>query len=352
MMSRKRAAMAGTGALGFVLLLVAFELAGLPQLTRIAMGAGIIAAAGAAALAALASRRADGRIQKSVSTVAEMQASVDLLGRTLMNQRVGLEQIRTELAAIEDRDRGMVSFIASIDGRLAATDHIDGVVTRLEGGPGVEPSPLFRQMEALVALYRAVDPVAPLPPTGGWAASADVLVLLHQLVRDERPRHVLECGSGASTLILAYALRDIGGATLTTLEHDAGYLDSTRELLRHHGLSDAVDLRLAPLVPVETGTEGERWYEPEQLPSGPIDLIFIDGPPSNSGTAARAPALELVADRLAPDVTIVVDDYLRPGDRDTVISWMEQEPGFTLETYPLEKGAAVLRLGTDRPSSA
>jgi predicted O-methyltransferase YrrM len=345
-MPRKRVAIAGIGALSSVLVLVAFEVAGLPQLARIAMGAGIIAAAGAASLAALASRRADGRIQKSASTVAEMQASVERLGKVVMNQRVGLEQIRTELSAIEDRDRGMVAFMASVDERLASTEHIDGVLTRLEGGPGVAPSPLFRQVEALTALYRAVDPVAPLPPTGGWAASADLLVLLHQLVRDERPHRVLECGSGVSTLILAYALRDIDGAVLVTLEHDHRYVASTRELLRRHGLSDAVELRLAPLVPVETPTEGERWYDPDQLPSGPIDLMFVDGPPSTGGRAARAPALHLVADRLATDATVVVDDYLRPGDRDTVTGWMEQEPGFVLETYPLEKGAAILRLGT------
>lgn len=346
MMSRKRVAIAGLGAVGFVLVLGAFEVVGLPQLTRIAMGAGIIAAAGAAALAALASRRGDGRIQKTVSIVAEIQASVDRLGKTLKDQRVGLERLRTELAAIEDRDRGMVAFMASIDERLVALDHIDGVATRLEGGPGVAPSPVFRQVEALVALYRAVDPVAPLPPTGGWAASADVLVLLHQLVRDERPQHVLECGSGVSTLVLAYALQDIEGASLVTLEHDRRYLSDTGELLHRHGLSELVELRLAPLVPVETRMGGERWYDPEQLPSGPIDLMFIDGPPSNSGMAARAPALQLVADRLAPNATIVVDDYLRPGDRDTVTAWMEAEPGFALETYPLEKGAAVLRLGS------
>ena len=345
MSSTKHVALAGIGALGFVLLIV-LEVAGLPQLTRIVMGAGIIATAGAAVLAALASRRADARIQETMSTFSRMQASVDGLGKTSRHQRRGLEQVRTELAAIEDRDRGIVAFIASIDERLAAIEHIDAVATRLEGGPGVEPSPLFRQTEALVALYQAVDPVAPLPPTGGWAASADVLVLLYQLVRDERPRRVLECGSGVSTLVLAYALRDIDGASLITLEHDSRHLANTRESLHRHGLSDLVELRLAPLVTVETSTSGERWYDPQRLPSGPIDLTFVDGPPSNRGKATRAPALQLVADRLAPDATIVVDDYLRPGDRETVTAWMEREPRFALETYPLEKGAANLRLGT------
>jgi predicted O-methyltransferase YrrM len=346
MRSKRRVALVGMAAVGFVLVLLVLEVAGLPQLTRIAMGAGIIAAAGAAILAALASRRADARIQETMSTLSKMQASVDGLGKTFKHQRRGLEQVRTELAAIEDRDRGIVAFIASIDERLAAIEHIDAVATRLEGGPGVEPSPLFRQTEALVALYHTLNPVAPLPPTGGWAASADVLVLLHQLVRDERPRQVLECGSGVSTLVLAYALRDIDGASLVTLEHDSQHLANTRDWLRRHGLSDLVELRLAPLVPVETSTPGECWYDPQRLPSGPIDLMFVDGPPSNRGTADRAPALQLVADRLAPDATIVIDDYLRPGDRDTVTAWMEWEPRFALETYPLEKGAAILRLGT------
>ena len=360
MRSWKRLAPAAVSAVLYFGVLSVLELLGSPPLARIWLGLGIVAVGTGTAVTAVAARRAAVQARRAANSAREVGRDLAPLMESLEGQRRGIEEIRTELAAIEDRDRGMVSFIASIDADLAAiatnvvgdresenlhesVERIDRIATRLGGGPAVEPSTLFRQIESLFALYRVMDPAVDLPATGGWAASADLLLLLHRLVSEERPRTVLECGSGVSTLVLAYALRDIDGASLTSLEHDPKCLEATRRSLDRHGLTEVADVRLAPLVPVPGKDDHEQWYDPNQLPPGPIDLVFVDGPPGNLDGASRQPALPVLLDRLAANAVIVVDDHLRPRDRDTVAAWLELEPQLSLEVHDLEKGAAVLR---------
>jgi hypothetical protein len=92
-----------------------------------------------------------------------------------------------------------------------------------------------REIEALFQLFQHFTPRAPMPSSGDFALNpTDLLELLH-LVRDRRPRTVLELGSGTSTVWLAYALEQQGGR-LISLDHDHGYAQKTRALLVAHGL--------------------------------------------------------------------------------------------------------------------
>ena len=50
-------------------------------------------------------------------------------------------------------------------------------------------------------------------------------------------------------------------------------------MLDDHGLTDYAEVRRAPLVDVELEDESLPWYDPSQLPTQPIDLLFVDGPP-------------------------------------------------------------------------
>ena len=94
-------------------------------------------------------------------------------------------------------------------------------------GPSVEKEikkeirQTFRQLEALQNLSAVLPASDVVPATRGWAASPDLLVLLVDLVVSERPTLVVECGSGASTLWLALAMRqfEIDGRIIA-LDHD------------------------------------------------------------------------------------------------------------------------------------
>jgi predicted O-methyltransferase YrrM len=205
----------------------------------------------------------------------------------------------------------------------------------------------FSQLEALQTLNRVLPTTDLLPPTRGWAASPDLLVVLVDLVIAKRPSLVVECGSGVSTLCVALAMRrfDIDGR-IVSLEHDPVFGGKTRDLLARHKVLDLVELRDAPLESFSLDGENYSWYASQAWKDlKGIDLLFVDGPPAATGHQARYPALPLLSEALSPAATIVLDDLIVPDMQEVLRLWLDAYPDFGSETLPLEKQAAVLRRG-------
>jgi predicted O-methyltransferase YrrM len=205
----------------------------------------------------------------------------------------------------------------------------------------------FSQLEALQTLSRVLSPTDLLPPTRGWAASPDLLMVLVDLVISKRPSLVVECGSGASTLWIALALRrfEIDGR-IVSLEHDPVFGGKTRDLLARHQVLDLVEIRDAPLESFSVDGDNYSWYAArawEDLKE--IDLLFVDGPPAATGHRARYPGLPLLSESLSPVATIVLDDLIVPDMQEVLRLWLDAYPDFDSEILPLEKRAAVLRRG-------
>jgi predicted O-methyltransferase YrrM len=203
----------------------------------------------------------------------------------------------------------------------------------------------FRQLEALQNLSTMLPTGDVLPATRGWAASPDLLMVLVDLVITERPSLVVECGSGASTLWLALAMRrfEIDGRIIA-LEHDSVFGGKTRDLLTRHGVSDLAEIRDASFESFSLDGETYSWYAKrtwEDLTG--IDLLFVDGPPAATGPKARYPALPLLCESLSPAATIVLDDLIVPDMQEVLRLWLDAHPDFGSEMLPLEKQAAVLR---------
>ncbi len=127
----------------------------------------------------------------------------------------------------------------------------------------------------------------------------------------------VECGSGLSTVVL--------GSYAESLGRNWWALDQYPPWARR--VSSALDgLQLgaakvldAPLVDYA----GYRWYRvPEQLPAA-IDFVLCDGPPADrEGTGlARYGLVPTLGDRFADDVTILLDDAARPGEREVLARW-------------------------------
>jgi predicted O-methyltransferase YrrM len=203
----------------------------------------------------------------------------------------------------------------------------------------------FRQLEALQNLSAVLPASDVLPATRGWAASPDLLVVLVDLVISERPSLVVECGSGASTLWLALAMRrfQIDGRIIA-LDHDPVFGRKTRDFLARHDVRDLAEVRDAPLESFSLGGETYPWYARrawEDLTG--IDLLFVDGPPAATGYQARYPALPLLSGSLSPVATAVLDDLVLPDMQKVLRLWLDAYPEFGSEILPLEKRAAVLR---------
>jgi len=203
----------------------------------------------------------------------------------------------------------------------------------------------FRQLEALQNLNAVLPTSDVLPATRGWAASPDLLVVLVDLVISERPSLVVECGSGASTLWLALAMRRFGiDGRIIALDHDPVFGGKTRDLLARHDVGDLAEVRDAPLESFSLDGETYPWYARrawEDLIG--IDLLFVDGPPATTGHQARYPALPLLGGALSPVATAVLDDLVVPDMQKVLRLWLDAYPDFSSEILPLEKQAAVLR---------
>lgn len=175
-----------------------------------------------------------------------------------------------------------------------------------------------------------------------WAISKTVAVELFHRLHTTRPKRILECGSGISSVFLAQYAAD-HGALLTILEHERTYFEATRRLLDAFGLLKHADLRLTPLA--EQPGDGHRFWYADDL-GGAFDFILIDGPPEKVG---RAGALFALQGHLAPGWEAWLHDGHRAHEQACVKLW-QQHFTFSASLHDLdEKGVWVL---SDAPVAA
>lgn len=186
---------------------------------------------------------------------------------------------------------------------------------------------------------------AALAPLTGWSASPRLAGLLYDRVRAEAPGLVVELGSGASSIVMGYALEQNGRGRLLSLEHDAAYAEQTRRAIARHGLTHRVEVVHAPLRTLELAEGRYEWYtfRPEWLRETEcIGLVVVDGPPHKTQAQARFPAVPVLAPFFADAVTVVLDDAGRADERAIARRWAD---GFGLthaETIEQGKGIVVL----------
>lgn len=207
------------------------------------------------------------------------------------------------------------------------------------------PRELLTDMQALHQLMKRYSPEATLPNIGGWALSPTGLLAVTDIVAHSNATSVVECGSGTSTLWIAYALRALGqGRKVTAFDHLIGYAQHTRGLLKLHGLEEYAEVHEAPLNQVETPRGAYPWYTThlDHLPDE-IDVLLVDGPPQSTGAHARYPALPILAPRLSRSAWIVMDDTDRPDEKDILGMWLEEDHRLSIVDRP-GPGLTVLKV--------
>lgn len=199
---------------------------------------------------------------------------------------------------------------------------------------------LWTQSEALTRLLAFLKPAVPFPPTRGWAASPDFLLLLAETILQQKPTNIVEASSGVTTLVSAYCLQHLGHGHVTALEHDADYAAKTTALLHAHGLTSVARVHHAPLIDHVIGGESFQWYDAPSIDA--VDLLVVDGPPGTTGPLARFPAVPKLRHAFKPGTVVLVDDGARPPEREMVRRWCAAEPTVHAESFAFEKGAFKL----------
>ena len=216
----------------------------------------------------------------------------------------------------------------------------------------------FRQDEALMALGEVLSLRHPLPAARGGGALPDLLSFLYERIRAVQPGHVVELGSGVSTLVIAAALRDNGQGRLWSFEHDLDIAITTRDFLDREGLGDRARIEHAPLrrwnprSPRDL-SENWNWYDLGQQARQlrDIDFLVVNGPPAAEGRLARYPAVPALIDTLAEGAVIMLDGTLCEGEKRTAEQWRDAF-GLELELDTgFERGLAILTLNAPRPTT-
>jgi hypothetical protein len=187
-------------------------------------------------------------------------------------------------------------------------------------------------------------------PTGGWRIRRDTAVALAALFAATKPHHLLELGSGVSTLWLAsLCAAAVPPARVISLEENAKFADQTRSMLRHHGVSEYATVVVAPVQPTTiAGWRGET-YRPDDrlmfraLSGSTVDFVFIDGPASwgRGRGDCRYGALPLVRRWAAAECVFALDDAWRRRDFAILKRWNEL-PGVAVRgIIPVGRGIGV-----------
>lgn len=140
--------------------------------------------------------------------------------------------------------------------------------------------------------------------------------LLYLLARAARARRLVEFGAsyGVSTLYLAAAAQDLGGALVTTEAHP-DKCQALRANLAEAGLAERVTL-----------LEGDALQTLADLP-GPIDLLLLDG-----WKSLYLPVLHLLRSRLADGALVLADNVDHAAAQDYVRFIESPTAGFLTHT--------------------
>ncbi len=131
---------------------------------------------------------------------------------------------------------------------------------------------------------------------------------------------------------------------LYSLDHDEDYGQKTKDMLAAHAINDRVTISHAPLKSQTINGRSCTWYDcsEAEYPES-IDLLIVDGPPFETQSKARYPAMDYFLPNLSNDATIIVHDVHRKDETEIVNDWVRDNPEFSEELIHSEKGIAILR---------
>ncbi len=139
-----------------------------------------------------------------------------------------------------------------------------------------------------------------------------------------RRQSILEFGAGISTILTARLIRQNGlTATITSVEHDGGWLRVVQDSLAEEGLLAYVTFVEAPLAQKFCFGHALPWYDTDILDAslkGKYDLVLVDGPPS-ADKLNRYPALPYLHKRLSERFSFYLDDASREGEMCVLRRW-------------------------------
>lgn len=178
---------------------------------------------------------------------------------------------------------------------------------------------------------------------GGWSIDSFLAKYLVQQMVAQKPKTVLELGSGASTVLMARCMQIINNSyEHFAVDHEKKYLELTKQYAILNGVVEHITFWECPIQPTEEVKM--LWYGGllEKLQGKKIDLLLIDGPPGPLQKESRYPALPLLYPYLSENCTVILDDANRTDERSIIERWLKEYPEFDLVHEGSGHGIGVL----------
>ncbi len=166
-----------------------------------------------------------------------------------------------------------------------------------------------------------------------------------QQIELHKPAHVLDVGSGTSTILLA-AMSEKMGFKVTSLENLPGTVSYLADFVGQHNIGSHLTIHQCGFKSYNySNGDSYRWYNIDMSKNADtFDFVIIDGPMGS--IVGRNGAIPQIASHLAEDHLIILDDSQRDHEQACVMEWRRHFPNIEVE-YPKEcLGTARIRLLT------
>lgn len=184
-----------------------------------------------------------------------------------------------------------------------------------------------------------------LMPVSEYSMCATNLHIVLDLLNVKKPNLVVELGSGISTILAAYWLKEHKKGEIISFEHSNKWAEKCSFYLKYHGLEDIAEVRSVPLGFCKLLDHELNWYQLDNKIQDmrDIDILIVDGPPADKNPLARLPALPKFYDLLKNDALIFLDDGNRDGERRIVKEWCDSFSDFKAEYFDTLTGCWILK---------
>lgn len=151
---------------------------------------------------------------------------------------------------------------------------------------------------------------------GGWASDYGLMYTLFRILNDTHPKRILEFGLGQSSKLIHQYANYFDDTYALTYEHDNKWIDFFKK-----GLFEQYEINIHTTELEETSYKGENTLtyknNCKELIGQKFDLILIDAP-FGSPKYSRSQILSIVPDCLSNSFCIIMDDYNRKGEQETI----------------------------------